>query len=277
METINENEEKKTEESEEMVKVQPNPEHCYYLDGYLKANLDTVAKDIRKDYDAFINVTGREGFGKSTLAFQIAMYLDPTFCLDRVVFTDEQFIKAVEDAEQYQAIVFDETMGYLGSRGAMSKFNRSLIKVMSEMRFRNLIIILCIPSFFELDKYPAIHRSTGLVHVYKRGRFGSYDYAKKKNLYLFGKKSYSYAVSPTFIGCFVKYFPFDKEEYEKKKRQAMEEYKQTKTTEHRWKMQRNLLVKKILGEKWMRQRELGEVIGLSIHALSEIVNTPPKN
>ena len=118
--------------------------------------------------------------GKTTFSFQIAMYLDPTFCLDRVCFTIEQFVEAVEKAEKYQAIVFDETMGYLSSRSSMSRFNRLLIKVFSEMRSKNLFILLNIPSIFELDKYPAIHRSVALIHIYKRGTFAVYNYSKKK-------------------------------------------------------------------------------------------------
>lgn len=183
--------------------------------------METLMENVRKDYDAFIIVSGREGCGKTTLANQLALFVDPTYNIDRCVFTAEQFLDAVENAERYQAIVFDETMGYLSSRGSMSKFNRTLIKVMSEMRFKNLFVFLCIPNFFELDRYPAMHRSTGLLHVYARGKFGSYGYGKKKLLYLKGKKFYSYNVAPDYIGNFPKYFPLDKDEYDEKKKEGI--------------------------------------------------------
>jgi energy-coupling factor transporter ATP-binding protein EcfA2 len=194
----------------------------FCMDGYLVANLTHVIRSVtKKDYDCFIIVTGREGFGKSTLAGQVALFLDPTFNLDRCCFTADQFKEACEKAEKYQAIVFDETMGYLSSRGAMSSFNRDLIKVFSEMRSKNLFIILCIPNFFELDRYPAMHRATGLLYVYKRSCFGSYDYPTKKKLYLTGKKLYSYVVPPNFRGSFIKYFVYPKELYEQKKQNAI--------------------------------------------------------
>jgi hypothetical protein len=219
-------------DNEDMVKVQKG-EHNFYIDGYLKANLDHVYKSVTKnDYDAFIVVTGREGFGKSTLAGQVALYLDPTFNLDRCCFTTQQFQDAAEKAEKYQAIVFDETMGYLSSRGAMSSFNRDLIKIFSEMRSKNLFVLLCIPNFFELDRYPAMHRSTGLLYVYKRTRFGSYDYPTKKKLYLIGKKYYTYSVPPNFRGVFVKYFVYNPEEYERKKQTAINSWiKRSKPTQ----------------------------------------------
>ena len=253
-----------------MVKVQVG-KHNYYLDGFLKSNLDVVVKDVKKDFDSFIVITGREGFGKSTLAFQVATYLDPTFNLGRVVFTAEQFVDAVENAERYECIVFDETMGYLGSRGAMSKFNRSLVKVMSEMRSKNLFIILCIPNFFELDRYPAIHRSTGLLHIYKRGRFGSYDYKKKTQLYLLGKRNYSYSVSPTFIGSFVKYFPLDKEKYEQKKQLAIQEWKKLKGKEALWRTHRDKLMVDCYEKEHYKLKELSELLNLSERQVRRIV------
>ena len=253
-----------------MVKVQVG-EHNFYLDGYLKANLDTVKKDVKKDYDAFIIMAGREGFGKSTFAFQQAKYLDPTFNLDRVVFTADQFVEAVDNAEQYQAIVFDETMGYLSSRGSMSKFNRTLIKVMSEMRSKNLFIILCISNFFELDRYPAIHRSTGLIYIYKRASFGSYDYEKKKKLYLKGKKYYSYGVSPTFIGRCTKYKVLDWNKYEEKKQNAIAEWQKTKHKEEKSLNQRNILIKHLIDNELTSKSTISKLIDLSCGQIERIM------
>jgi len=151
-----------------MVVVNVNDDN-FYLDGYLKSNLDLLSQSLKKDYDFFIVIDGRERFGKSTLASQIAYYLDPTYNLDRCVFTADQFAEAVEKAEKFQAIVFDEAHGYLGSRSSMSSFNKKLVKIMTEMGSKNLIVILCLPNFFELDKYPAIWRSSCLLHVHQRG------------------------------------------------------------------------------------------------------------
>ena len=242
-----------------------------YMDGYLQANLDHVKHQVtKKDYDGFIIITGREGFGKSTLAIQIGNYLDPNFSINNVVFTAQQFQEATESAKRFSCIVFDETMGYLGSRGATSKFNRMLIKIMSEMRSKNLFIILCIPNFFELDKYPAIHRSTGLIHVRKRAHFGSYDYRKKKDLYLKGKKFYEYNVSPNFTGVFGKHFPIDKVAYEHKKQDAINHYQKTEIKDKVYKNQRNLMINLVLRENYMSREELSNLLGISQQYLGQI-------
>lgn len=238
----------------------------HWIDGYLQSNLDYIKKDVMKKYDAFLVVSGREGFGKSTLAAQIATYLDPTYCIERCCFTATQFEKAVNKAKKYDAIIFDETMGYLSSRGAMSHFNKKLIKIMSEMRSKQLFIILCIPNFFELDRYPALHRSTGLIHVYKRGYFMSFGYKKKQLLYLRGKKYYAYNVSADYHGRFPKWFPLDELEYEKKKLKSIAEGDEVKkgvpALHKAWREQRDKLLKYCV-DNGADKEELANVVGIS--------------
>ena len=244
-------------------------EYKFFIDGYHKANLDHLKKNVKKDYDAFILYVGREGSGKSTLAMQDAIYLDESFTVARVVFNAEQFVEAVTKADKYQAIVFDETMGYLSSRGSMSKFNRTLIKVMAEMRSKNLFILMCIPNFFMMDWYVAEHRTTGLIHIYERGKFQSYDYPTKKKLYILGKKMHAYCVRGNFYGCFPKCFPVDKEKYEVKKQRAIAEFTSVKTKDERWKGQRDTLIKELVSRKLMAKKEIAELIGVDASLLSK--------
>jgi len=244
----------------------------YYMDGYLKSNLDVSIKEVRKkDYDRFILITGREGSGKTTFSFQAALYCDPTFNLSRVYFTPEQFLEGIEKAEKYTAHVFDETVWGLGSRNAMTKINRVLIKVMSEMRSKNLFVFMNIPSFFMMDWYVAQHRTTGLIYIYKRSFFASYDYPTKKKLYLRGKKYQSYSVPPNFRGRFYKFFPFDKEVYEKKKQQAINSWLKTTKSENIWKEQRDNLIKECLKLKLMDAKGVSEVTNLSVQQVYGIV------
>ncbi len=246
-----------------MVKVNTGG-HCYYLDGYLKSNLDVSIKEVRKkDFDRFILLVGREGFGKTTLSIQCAMYCDPTFNLDRVCFTPEQFLESVEKAEKYQAIIFDETMWGLGARNAMQKMNKILIKVMSEMRSKNLFVFMNIPNFFMMDWYVAQHRSTGLLYVYKRGYLASYDYPTKKRLYLQGKRYHSYKTPPNFRGRSVKYFPLDKKDYEEKKKKAIDGWIKTTSKQDTLKEQRDVLIKYFINKKFTTPKELSELLNLS--------------
>lgn len=259
------------EDLSNMVKVQVG-EYNYYLDGYLKANLDFVKKDVkRRNFDSIILVVGREGYGKTTIAMQMAKYLDESFTVDRVVFTAEQFMDAVRNAKPYTAIVFDETMGFLSSRGAMSKFNKDLIKIMSEMRSKNLYVFLCIPSLFIMDWYPAEHRSTGMIYVYKRGNFGSYDYPTKKKCYVEGRKTRSYSVSPNFIGCYTKAFPIDRDAYEKKKQDAINSWNTVKDDEKKYKTKLEKLCSHLLMTNAMSIMDLASISGVKEESLLRLV------
>ncbi|MHA2019064.1 MAG: hypothetical protein ACTSXY_12420 [Promethearchaeota archaeon] len=253
-----------------MVKVTSGGQ-CYYLDGYLKSNLDVSIKEVKKkDYDRFILLTGKEGCGKTTLSFQLALYCDPTFNLNRVCFTPEQFLEAVEQAEKYQAVVFDETMWGLGSRNVMTKMNKVLIKIMSEMRSKNLFVFMNIPNFFMMDWYVAQHRSTGLLYIYKRSFFGSYDYPTKKKLFRQGKRFHNYSVPPNFRGRFVKYFTIDKEKYEAKKQQAINGWVKRNISQDIWKGQRDNLIKECYKRKLMTSKELSEITNLSTMQIGRI-------
>jgi hypothetical protein len=78
-----------------MVKLFEGTGNEYYMDGYLKQNLDIAKKVITKDWDMLFVMDGSEGSGKSVLTMQSAYYCDSSLTLDRVVFTPLKFRKAI--------------------------------------------------------------------------------------------------------------------------------------------------------------------------------------
>lgn len=198
----------------------------FSMDGYLYNNLLYAKKKVVDDWDFIYIVDGGERKGKSVLAQQIAFFCDPSFNLDRIVFTPEQFKKAVLKADKYQAIVYDEAYGGINSRATMTKVNRSIVKMLTEIGSRNLFIIIVLPCFFELDRYVALWRSRALFHVYvndklQRGFFNAYNEERKKDLYMKGKKFMTYdVVMGNFHGRFTNKWIVDKVAYEEKKRRA---------------------------------------------------------
>lgn len=206
-----------------MVKVFQGTEQEYYLDGYIKQNLDVAKKVIREDWDMVFVVDGTEGAGKSVLAQQLAFYADPTLTVERIVFNDNDFKKAITAAKPYESIILDEAYGGLASRSAMSKVNKSIVQMLTVIRAKNLFIFIVLPTFFDLDKYVALWRSRALITVYtregfKRGAFKFYNAERKKNLYVNGKKFYNYhAAKPNFRGAFTNHYTVDEKSYRDKK------------------------------------------------------------
>lgn len=201
----------------------------FYMDGYLKSNFDIAKKIIRQNFDCLFVIDGSEGFGKSVLAMTLCYYVDPTFNINRICFNAFDFKDQILKADKYQAILFDEAFRGLSAREFYSYVNKNLIQLLAEIRQKNLFIFIVMPSFFDLDKYVALWRSRALIHVYggnefKRGFFAFYDYDKKKDLFLMGKKLYSYKKPrPNFFGRFTNFYPVNEEEYKQKKYNAFVE------------------------------------------------------
>src|SRR3990170_4539890 len=142
----------------------------YYMEDRLERNLKEKiipALEKKKDKDKVIAIDGAEGSGKSTLAFQIGKRVDPTLDLSRVVFSADDFREAVFKAKRGQCIIYDEAFTGLSSRSSLSGINRALVSLMMQMRQKNLFVIIVLPTFFLLDKYVALFRTTVLIHVYE--------------------------------------------------------------------------------------------------------------
>lgn len=193
------------------------------LDGYVLAVLDTAKNVITKDWDMIFLGDGGEGTGKSVFIQQAAKYCDPTLTLDRITFTPREFREAVMNAKPYQAVVYDEAFTGLNSRATMSIINRAIVSMLAEIRQKNLFIFVVMPTFFDLEKYVALWRSRGLFHIYtgdnfERGFVAFYNIDRKKDLYIQGKKFYSYHLPrPNFVARFSNHYTVDKDAYKLKK------------------------------------------------------------
>ncbi len=221
--------------------------------------------------------------GKSVLAQQMAFYCDPTLTIDRVCFTPTDFKKAIIKAKKYEAVVYDEAYGGMSSRATLTDMNQSLMKMLAEIRQKNLFVFIVLPCFFELDKYAAVWRSRALIHVYtaagfKRGFFKFYGQDRKKKLYVVGKKFYNYKVArPNFRGRFVNGYPLNEKEYRARKLQALSirgnDPEKESVTLRKVRSQRDTLIvahKNITG---LTDRELGKLLSVSRTTITEARKT----
>jgi hypothetical protein len=191
----------------------------YYMDGYLIQNLDHLKKAVKKNWDGLIILDGIEGAAKSTLAAACCYYLDNNYSLDNVVFTQKQFMEAVDKAKPGSAIHWDEFLLSGMSTEAMTTAQNTLIKKMTVIRKKNLYIVLLASWVFMLRIYFAVGPD-GI----SRGYFSFFSYKSKKALYLNGKKRFNYNIQrPDFRGKFTDTFGkfWDEVEYDKKKEEAI--------------------------------------------------------
>ena len=220
----------------------------YYMDGKLKREVDTKLMPIlhKQDEDAVYVVDGSERAGKSVFTMGLAKYVDPSFCIERICFSPDEFRKAILKAEKGQVVVFDEAYRGLSSKGSLTEINRILEGLMMEMGQKNLCVFILLPTFFLLQKYVALFRAKGVFHVFKyKGRKGFWRYynsQKKKLLFLKGKKDYSYGyVKSGFKGRFYNFYPIDVVAYRLQKSISLKKgYKSTKAETYM--AQRNICI-----------------------------------
>ncbi len=245
------------------------PEHStegMYIDGYLKQNLDLAREHVKKDWDMVFLIDGLEGAGKSVLGMQICKYLDPTFDQSRISYNPITFKDSLEKTEtKYQAFLYDEAQSGLSSRRAGSYINHVLNTMFSKIRRKNLFIVIAIPCFFELDKYPAVWRGRALLHVYtgknyQRGFFEVYTKDNKTILYMSGKRFYDYSkVQPNFRGKFTNHYPIDEATYRKKK-DELSVAQDVLNTKPKHQNQRDSLLRVLYDDKIMNHEQIASAV-----------------
>ena len=210
-----------------------------YINQTLADNLDTYARKIINDMHFLIIISGNDavGNGKTTLATHIAAYLTNkindlhgttnTFTSKNVAMNAKKLVKQSFDNPQYSVNLLDE--GDDLTTHGMKQAAVELKRYFRKCRQLNQILILILPSFFELPRFYALARSHALINVkfhgeFDRGVFDFYGPKQKKKLYIKGKKDWDYdAAKPDFDGGFFSqytFFPELKKEtnlYKKKK------------------------------------------------------------
>jgi len=191
----------------------------------LYQNISKIIKANKNDWDFKILISGNgmTRTGKSTLAAQLACVVDPKFTLDQVIFKGDKLVEHSKEIGKHRALVYDEAKEGLDSKKAITNYSNNIMTYFAECGWLNQFMIIVLPDFFDLNKSIALNQSIFLINCYTRnaftrGYFNFYNRKGKRYLYIKGKKYYNYdCQTPTFQGTFTKWFPFDKDEYEKRK------------------------------------------------------------
>ena len=247
-------------------------------------------KVLESDQDRIYVITGREGLGKSTLAMQLGYVVDKTLTLDDVVFTSTQFANRIRQVHQGKAIIFDESFHGLSSKGAISRENKKLVMLLQECRQRNLFIFIVMPSFFLLEKYVALFRSTALFNVlasrknFKLRYYKVYNYADKKILYILGKNLMDYSRPKiTKSHKFYRKLPLsiDDTAYRSKKLSAFRGRETEEREESGFIRQRNCILHYLYDQHGLSYVEIAEVLesygnGMDVSGIGRIIRDVTK-
>ena len=210
----------------------------YFMDKYLKAQLDKKAAHMKQNDDLLVIIVGDEGAGKSEFRDQIGDYLAWKFKTDFTVesnihFRYKEYMKEALNAAKFTVHSHDEARRDLNKLRMMSHSNVTFNNYLSECRDNNQVHIILLPSFADLDPYVATHRATFVLKVYKvedpdepekliRGVFSAWSCKRDKEKTKEANKSTSNKFPPemfAFFGAFPNQRIFSEVEYSKKKDQ----------------------------------------------------------
>ena len=247
-----------------------------YLDGYLKADMDFVKKQVLTNNNLFIClVDGRPGTGKSTLVSQLAFYLNPNFNLDDETFTIEQFEERLKRTKEGDVVILDEGFEF-NKRRSQSMVNMRLLALLQTMRLKKIFIFIIVPFLYDLDKNVILGLSDMFIHCWrepfgKRGQFSCYDRLGEKLLWLYCRQTYSYSLRvtrPIYRGRFVQFFPLDYGKYEDKKVSSLVKLREDEEPHAKYLEEKKQIVIN-LRNKGMPVSEIIEVTGMKKTAIYE--------
>lgn len=229
----------------------PNKEHPeksgFFMDDYLKRELDIYLRNVTHDWDFTILISGQGEMrvGKSLVGLQICAYWTyqieklygikvPFNIKENLVLNGNELMKkgiALGEKYKYATLDYDEAADDLESTKVMKGSTQMIKDYLRKAAQFNMLNIIIQSEFFEVPKPIAISRSCCLIDVYynisetgyfERGHYNFYSRRGKKKLYLLGKKMLDYScVKPDFKGVFVNFYPVNEQEYRKEKRDAL--------------------------------------------------------
>lgn len=137
--------------------------------------LDRLAEEMHENredhYDNVVVITGREGTGKSNLAYWVAKKYDPDFRIeDGYVYDMMPFLEKINRHEVPRGKVFwfDEATNVLSARNWMTDTNKSLDQLLEMLRSYEMTLIMCIPLLDRLDLYVRQSRMRYLLQTHER-------------------------------------------------------------------------------------------------------------
>jgi hypothetical protein len=201
------------------------------LHNRLREKLDNIKKIVKRKWDAVFLIDGHERIGKSTLGMTAAWYLsDGKLTIDNFAAGMNDAAEKVEKLPDKSILFVDEGSLVFNSKDSMTREAKKLQKVLDVVGQKNMVFIIVLPSFFDLNKNIATRRSKFLLHAYtgndmRRGRFTYFGPNKKRLLYALGKKNFGSYAKPKsdWLGDFDDLkLPFHDEYIELKKKSLKE-------------------------------------------------------
>jgi hypothetical protein len=186
----------------------------------------------------------------------------------------EKAFKVYDKYGRNQVLVYDEGRQGLDSARAMEAINKGMEDFVQACGFMGHVVIIVLPNYFKLHEDYAVARSWFLIDVYsnkhhQRGYFSFYNEEQKEKLFYFGKKRIGIrakytSASENFWGKFSSWFPFDREAYDKLKKDSIKKIRKSRQ-QQKWKKQRDVAIYLVKKYSDLKSEEIADELSILSH------------
>ena len=176
------------------------------VDRYLFNNIKGIYRLLKeRDYDWWTMIIGEEGMGKSTFAiiynYVYSKIAGKDFNVKNITFTADEFLRRMIKAKKTEAVNLDEGSA-LFVRDNMRRENKETVKKITQIRYRNLFVNICVPDPYIVDSYVRANRIRTLIRIPSRGVFEFYSKSKIKLIKRDPITKKTIYPRPNFVGTF---------------------------------------------------------------------------
>lgn len=161
--------------------------HGNTVSANLAEDIKLWIQKINNDFASIIIIDGGMGQGKTTLGVQLQKIVNSKFDLTKQIGVGgDKFLEVVDYCirTKKEGIIYDEA-GDLSKVGAISKFNKKMMRFFETARQYKLKLIVILPRFFRLENYLFDLDSVEfLINVHDRqpGKQGNYRVYDKEGI-----------------------------------------------------------------------------------------------
>ena len=125
-------------------------------------------------------VVGGAGLGKSYTAIHIAQILQPSFSVDQIVFSGEDYLRLQNTLKDGQVMMMEEPTYMASARGWQSEWQQAVVRTIESSRFQNNPLLIPVVNRGLLDKIVREHYVTIVIEMFERGIGRAYDYKQSQ-------------------------------------------------------------------------------------------------
>ncbi len=124
---------------------------------------------INNKFNFAMVLTGEPGIGKSDYALQIGLHVDRNLSIKNVLFDIHSIFRLIQTLPPGSVIIVDEAAVDVGNMEWATNFAKMLKIVSVTDRFKQIIVLFCLPNLNMLDVNQR-RLINGILHIYYRGR-----------------------------------------------------------------------------------------------------------